>query len=104
MFFMRRCKMSEPKNKNRQWNFNKQVDLSVLVQIVFLAVLIVGSWVNLQKQLSLLQHDITMLIEAQRQFQERIEQLNRSSICYEYRLRAIEKRLPDADIGKDGTM
>ncbi len=96
--------MAEAENKNKQWNFNKQIDLSVLVQIIFLAVLIVGSWVNLQKQLSLLQHDITMLIETQRQFQERIEELNRASICYEYRLRAIEKRLPDADIGKDGTM
>ena len=101
---MHRCKMTETENKNRNWYFNKQIDLSVLVQIIFLAVLIVGSWVNLQKQLSLLQHDITMLLETQRQFQERIEGLNRTSICYEYRLRAIEKRLPEADIGKDGTM
>jgi len=90
--------MAETEHKNRQWNFNKQIDLSVLVQIVFLAVLIVGSWVNLQKQLSLLQHDITMLIETQRQSQERIEELNRASICYEYRLRALEKQLPQADI------
>jgi hypothetical protein len=96
--------MAEVENKNRQWYFNRRIDLSVLVQIIFLAALIVGTWVNLQKQLSLLQHDITMLIETQRQFQQRIEELNRASICYEYRLRAIEKRLPEADIGKDGTM
>jgi hypothetical protein len=96
--------MAEAENKNRQWNFNRQVDLSVLVQIIFLAALIVGTWVNLQKQLAGLQYDITRLIETQRQFQERIEELNRASICYEYRLRAIEKRLPDADIGKDGAM
>lgn len=101
---MHRCKMAEVENKNRQWYFNRRIDLSVLVQIIFLAALIVGTWVNLQKQLSLLQHDITMLIETQRQFQQRIEELNRASICYEYRLRAIEKRLPEADIGKDGTM
>jgi len=91
-------------SKNRNWYFNKQVDLSVLVQIVFLAALIVGTWVNLQKQLSLLQHDITMLLETQRQFQQRIEELSKTSICYEYRLRAIEKQLPQADIGKDGKM
>jgi len=30
------------------WQFNRQVNLSVLVQLVFLAALIVGSWVNLQ--------------------------------------------------------
>jgi hypothetical protein len=96
--------MIEMENKNGRWNFNRQIDLSVCVQIIFLAALIVGTWVNLQKQLSLLQHDITMLIETQRQFQQRIEELSKTSICYEYRLRAIEKRLPDADIGKDGTM
>jgi hypothetical protein len=87
--------------KNKQWYFNKQVDLSTLVQLIFLAALIVGTWVNLQKQLSLLQHDITSLIETQKQFQQRIEELSRTSITYEYRLRAIEKKIPDADIGKE---
>ena len=90
--------MAESEKKN--WYFNKQIDLSVLVQIVFLAVLIVGTWVNLQKQLSVLQHDITNLLETQRQFQQRIEELSRTSITYEYRLRAIEKKIPEADIGK----
>ena len=101
---MHRCNMAETENKNRQWYFNRQIDLSVLTQIIFLAALIIGSWVNLQKQLSLLQHDITRLIETQREFQQRIEELSKTSICYEYRLRAIEKQLPQADIGKDGKM
>jgi hypothetical protein len=96
--------MTKMKNKNGRWNFSRQIDLSVLVQIVFLAILIVGSWVNLQKQLSLLQYDITNLLETQRQFQQRIEELNKASICYEYRLRAIEKKIPEADIGKNGKM
>jgi uncharacterized membrane protein (DUF106 family) len=101
---MHRCKMIEAENKTKQWYFNKQIDLSILAQIIFLAALIVGTWVNLQEQLSLLQHDITRLLETQRQFQEKIEELSKTSICYEYRLRAIEKRLPEADIGKDGAM
>ena len=96
--------MAETENKNGRWYFNKQIDLSVLTQIIFLAALIIGSWVNLQKQLSLLQHDITKLIETQREFQQRIEELSKTSICYEYRLRAIEKQLPQADITKDGKM
>ncbi len=96
--------MAENENKNGRWIFNKQIDLSVLVQIVFLAALIVGTWVNLQKQLSLLQHDITMLLETQKQFQRQVEELSKTSICYEYRLRAIEKRMPEADIGKDNAM
>lgn len=90
--------------KNRQWYFNRQIDLSVLVQIIFLAALIVGTWVNLQKQLSLLQHDITMLLETQKQFQQKIEEMSKSSICFEYRLRSIEKQMPQADIGKDTKM
>ena len=92
------------KKEKKNWYFNKQIDLSVLVQIIFLAVLIVGSWVNLQKQLSSLQHDITNLLETQRQFQQRIEELNKANICYEYRLRSLEKKMPEADIGKNGKM
>jgi hypothetical protein len=90
--------------QKKHWYFNKQIDLSVLVQIVFLAILIVGSWVNLQKQLSSLQHDITGLIETQKQFQQRVEELSRTSISYEYRLRSLEKQLPAADIGKNGKL
>lgn len=94
--------MAETEKKN--WYFNKQIDLSVLIQLVFLAALIVGTWVNLQSQLSLLQHDITSLIQTQQQFQQRIEELSRTSITYEYRLRSLEKTLPQADIGKNGKM
>jgi uncharacterized membrane protein (DUF106 family) len=84
--------------KTKYWNFNKQIDLSVLVELVFLATLIVGTWVNLQKQLTILQHDISSLLETQKQFQQRIEELSRTSITYEYRLRSIEKNLPAANI------
>jgi membrane protein involved in colicin uptake len=94
--------MAEKEKKN--WYFNRQIDLSVLTQIIFLAILIVGSWVNLQKQLSLLQHDITSLLETQKQFQQRIEELSKTSITYEYRLRWLEKQMPEADIGKDGKL
>jgi uncharacterized membrane protein (DUF106 family) len=96
--------MNTNKHKLFNWYFSRQIDLSVLIQLVFLAALIVGTWVNLQKQLSLLQHDITSLIETQKEFQQRTEELSRTSITYEYRLRAIEKKIPEADIGKDGKM
>lgn len=86
---------------NKKWFFNRQIDLSVLVQLMFLAALIVGTWVNLQQQLSILQHDITSLLETQKVFQQRIEELTRTSITYEYRLRSIEKYIPQADINKE---
>ena len=83
---------------SRSWQFNRQINLSVLVQLVLLASLIVGSWVNLQGQLDLLQRDVTVLLESQEDFQQKLELLSAKNISYEYRLRAIEKRIPEADI------
>jgi flagellar biosynthesis chaperone FliJ len=71
-----------PVQNDKRWNFNKQFNLSVLIELVFLAALIVGTWVNLQKQLSLLQHDITSLLDTQKQFQRQIEELTRTCITY----------------------
>ena len=91
--------MKNKKNQNnRNWQFNRQVNVSVLIQLVFLASLIVGSWVNLQRQLDLLQRDVTMLLQCQKDFTNKIETLSAKSISYEYRLRAIEKRTTKRDI------
>ncbi len=87
---------------SKSWRFNRQVNLSVLLQLIFLASLIVGSWVNLQRQLDLLQHDVTMLLGCQKNFENRLESLSVKSTSYEYRLRALEKRIPEADIA-DGS-
>jgi len=85
---------------SRSWQFNRQINLAVLIQLIFLASLIVGSWVNLQRQLDLLSHDVGKLVQAQQQFQQKCEQLSAKSITYEYRLRAIEKYLPKANIAR----
>ncbi len=84
----------------RGWQFNRRVNLSVLIQLVLLASLIVGSWFNLQRQLDLLQHDVTYLCQCQKSFASKLESLQAKSISYEYRLRAVEKRIPKADIAK----
>jgi len=81
---------SNSSNDSRSWQFNRQINISTLVQLIFLAALIVGSYVNLQRQLYLLQHDVTILLESQRRFEQRLEVLSEKSISYEYRLRAIE--------------
>jgi hypothetical protein len=83
---------------SKSWRLNRQVNLSVLVQLVFLAALIVGSWVNLQRQLDLLQHDVTTLLQSQKTFEQKLESLLAKSISYEYRLRAIEKTLTKTDM------
>lgn len=73
------------------WYLSRQVNISVLVQLVFLASLIVGSWVNLQRQLDLLQRDVSMLLECQKSFEQKLESLHDKSVSYEYRLQAVEK-------------
>ena len=84
--------------KNSQgWQLSRQVNVSVLIQLMLLASLIVGSWVNLQRQLDLLQRDVRMLLDESRQFQMKLESISAESIAYEYRLRAVEKVLTKAD-------
>lgn len=81
------------KKNPRNWQFNRQVNISVLVQLVFLASLIIGSWVNLQRQLDLLQKDVDLLLQCQKDFQHKQEAISATSIAYEYRLRSIEKNI-----------
>jgi len=95
--------MSPQEQKNQRWHISRQINLSLFVQLIFLAALIVGSWVNLQKQLTILQHDIDLLLDAQRGFQKQLARLDNTSVCYEYRLRAIEKHLPQGDISREET-
>ena len=82
---------------SRSWQFNRRVNVSVLIQLVFLATLIVGSWVNLQRQLDLLQRDVTYLCQCQKDSQQKLESLQSKSISYEYRLRALERDLNKTD-------
>jgi len=78
------------------WRLDRRISLSVVLELMVLASLIVGSWVNLQRQLDLLQHDVTTLLQSQRQFQQKIELLSQQCISYEYRLQAVERRLEDS--------
>lgn len=77
--------------KSTGWRLNRQINLSVLLQLVLLASLIVGSWINLQRQLDLLQRDVNMLLEGQKEFEKRVELLWCRTVSHEYRLRAVEK-------------
>jgi hypothetical protein len=50
------------KVNTRNWRLDRRVNLSVLLQLMVLASMILASWVNLQRQLDLLQHDVRMLL------------------------------------------
>jgi chromosome segregation ATPase len=81
-----------PQN-TKSWRLNRQINLSVIFQLVLLASLIVGSWLNLQRQLDLLQRDVSMLLQSQNSLQQKLESLWTKSISHEYRLQAIEKEI-----------
>jgi flagellar biosynthesis chaperone FliJ len=83
------------KGNGKTWWLNKTVNPSVLVQLAFLASLIVGSWVNLQRQLDSLQRDVTSLLENQKRSTEKVEALQEKVISHEFRLKQLEKGLPE---------
>ena len=91
--------MAEANTKS--WQFNRQINVSVLIQLVLLASLILGSWVNLQRQLDLLQRDVAMLLQFQRNVEQKLESFWSKSISYEYRLRAVEKQILKVNINDE---
>ena len=80
-----------PQTSSRSWRLNRQINVSVIVQLIFLASLIVGSWLKVQRQLDLLQRDVGMLLQSQNSLERKIESLWTKSISHEYRLQAMEK-------------
>ena len=85
--------MSEEKIK--PWRLNRQINLSVILQLFLLASLILGSWINLQRQLYLLQKDVSVLLAGQEKLESKMESVWSKSISHEYRLKAIEKNISD---------
>lgn len=78
--------------QGNRWKLEKKVGVSVLVQLVTLAGLIVGSWVNLQRQLDLVSHDVKQLLAAQEKFCDKMENLQERVVAQDYRLRNLERR------------
>jgi len=77
--------------KNR-WQFERRVTVSALLQLITLAGLIVGSWVNLQRQLDLVQRDVRLLLTTQEKFCGKLEGLQEKTISQEYRLQRLERK------------
>lgn len=73
------------------WQIDRRISLGFILQVIVLATLIIGSWVNLQRQLDLLQCDVSMLLNSQKRFCEKTEKLEAKCIAMEWRIRSIEK-------------
>lgn len=76
---------------NNRWRLQRQVSISVFFQLFTLAALIVTSWVNLQRQLDIVSHDIKQVLAAQEKFCEKLENVHERTIAHEYRLRIVEQ-------------
>jgi len=79
------------KTGTTNWRLDRRINLSVLLQLMVLASMILASWVNLQRQLDLLQHDVSMLLQSQKEFQQKLELLSARGLSHEYRLQIIGK-------------
>ena len=86
---------------SKLWQLNRQVNISTLVQLALLACLIIAGYVNLQSRLDLLQRDVTMLLQSQKAFSQKLEDLSTKSISYEYRLRALESEVSTTDAAEN---
>ncbi len=81
------------KRIDKSWTFSRQINLSVVIQLILLASLILTSWVNIQRQLDLLQYDVTQLLQNNKQLQQKLETLSEKSYSYEYRLQNLENTI-----------
>jgi hypothetical protein len=79
------------RERTTRWRLDRRVSLSVLLQLVVLASMILGSWLNLQRQIDSVQHDVTTLLTSQKESQQKLERLSERSLSHEYRLQVIEK-------------
>lgn len=51
----------------------KSEHLLIIAQLTFLAILIIGMWLNLQNQLDLLQKDVKSLVDSQQSLLEKLK-------------------------------
>jgi outer membrane murein-binding lipoprotein Lpp len=78
--------------QGNRWRLEKKVGVSALVQLATLAGLIVGSWVNLQRQLDLVSRDVKQLLAAQEKLGAKVEGLQERAAAQEWRVRELEQR------------
>jgi hypothetical protein len=77
--------------RQNAWQFKREVNLSMVLQLCLMASLVIGSWLNLERRIDALQHDVDTLLKGQDRFSGRVEELSAASARNQYRLEAIEK-------------
>ena len=85
-------------SNNEKWHINKQINISTIIQIILLASLILGSWLNIQYQLNTLENDISQILKGQKCFAEKVENLSSDVFANKYEIRIIKSQLSEEDI------
>jgi hypothetical protein len=75
------------------WHLKKEITLGVVIQLCLMASLIVGSWLNLERRIDSLQHDVDSLLKGQDRFSKQVEELSAEAVRHEYRLEVLEKTM-----------
>lgn len=75
--------------ENSKRQFERRVSVSLILQLVTPAALILGSWINLQRQLDLVAHDVKLLLNNQEKFTSRLEALQEKTISHDCQLRTL---------------
>ena len=88
---MRESFIVTSKNEN-SWRFRREITFGTLLQVVALLLLMIAAWINLQKELAIIRHDLDTLVANSHVLQEHIEYLNHSCQEYEFRLSVLEQR------------
>ena len=78
--------------KDFRWRLDRQVNLSMLIQLVLLASLILGQWMDTQRRLDRVSYDVTRLGEQLEQFGRRLDGVNEKTLAHEVRLSVLETR------------
>ena len=100
---MGRVKRKES-NDGSAWRFRREVTLGTLLQVVVFLAMVVASWSNLQRELAVIHHDLTQLIESNREQLQRIETLSWRVEHHEYRLGRIGAKANERDGSRGAVM
>lgn len=78
--------------KDFRWRLDRQVNLSMLIQLVLLASLILGQWMDTQRRLDRVSYDVARLGEQLEQFGRRLDGVSEKTIASEVRLSVLESK------------
>ena len=76
--------------KEFRWRMDRQVNLAMVMQLVLLASLIVGQWMDTQRRLDRVGYDVVRLGEQLDRFGRRLDAVGEKTIAHDVRLSVLE--------------